>query len=162
MHADLEMENSFIIGRDVIRDQTNIPIRALWCYPGSLSLSDFLILSYRDLGADADDCFSGLRNKSPRTKNERRRHASLDLSTLIPPPRPAIYWFPFLLASLPLPLLPSHVFSMRGHELHSWFCSAATFIPPTLRENRFHTGHSSQICLTRQFVQDLPCHPVPL
>ena len=60
MHADLEMENSFIICRDVIRDQTNIPI------PGSvvlswLSLSDFLILSYRDLGADADDCFSGLR-----------------------------------------------------------------------------------------------------
>ena len=39
VHADLEMENSFIIGRDVIRDQTNIPIRALWCYPGSLSLT---------------------------------------------------------------------------------------------------------------------------
>ena len=96
------MENSFIIGRDVIRDQTNIPIPALWCYPGSLSLSDFLILSYRDLGADADDCFSGLRNKSPRTKNERRRHASLDLSTLIPPPPPppAVYWFPFLLSFL--------------------------------------------------------------
>ena len=68
----------------------------------ALSLSDFLILSYRDLGADADDCFSGLRNKSPRTKNERRRHASLDLSTLIPPPPPppAVYWFPFLLSFL--------------------------------------------------------------
>ena len=90
-----------------------------------------------------------------RTNPRERTNACLDLSTLIPPP-PAVYWFPFLLAScffLPS-FLPSHVFSMRPHELHSWFCSMDYTVIHGEKERRV-VGYSKYTCAPNTFTKYL-------